>query len=73
MVRGGGEQVAATIGEEEIRRIARARGEISKPTMDSAHMSVDGRSEVGQDSSAITSMKMNCAQNFVNTKLVEGS
>jgi len=35
--------------------------------------SVLGRGSVGQGSSPKISMKMNCAQKFVNTKLVEGS
>ena len=50
---------------------SRARGEISKPELNSAHMSVDRCSEVGQGSSAISSKNVNCAQKFVNTKLVE--
>src|SRR5436190_19911178 len=46
----------------------RARRKI-KPASNRAHASVDGCSEVGQGSSAIFSENVNCAQNFVNTRL----
>ena len=63
----------AQIGEERNQWIARARGEISKPTMEAPHVSCAGRSDIGQGSSAIFSGFVNCAQKFVNAKLVEGS
>ena len=63
--------MAASIGGKRIRHGSSASGRVSKSALGSAHMSVDGRGSVGQGSSAKISMKMNCAQKFVNTKLVE--